>query len=193
MTAEEIIFIATIIIAVAAAFSAVSAIASVVVTKRLAEDNRILRKVGTEPEVVVFLRIDPRHWAINFVLANVGQGPARDVEVRFQADAADFLLHRVSFQTGDYRKLATILPQGERYEMFFGGSTELFHEPILQPFEVSIRYRDLADQLTEKVHLLDVSIFEWHSFVREPSVAKSLSEIQKDIRKISKWGKGGPP
>ena len=76
---------ATVVIAFSAVFTAI-------VARMLARENRLLRKAGTEPKVVAYLTIPPLYrifW--NFVLANVGQGPARNVSFKFDADE-DFLV-----------------------------------------------------------------------------------------------------
>lgn len=62
--------------AVIAAFTMLTA----VLTRVLMAENRRLRKAGTEPEVTAYLIPHPDgNGAINFVLANIGQGPARNV------------------------------------------------------------------------------------------------------------------
>ena len=82
--------------AVATVVIAVSVIITAFLTYALANENRLMRKSGTEPKVVAYLKLDPyRTYVVNFVLANVGQGPARDVEFTFQADESDFRDHDV--------------------------------------------------------------------------------------------------
>lgn len=47
-------------------------------TWQLVKENRLLRKAGTDPQVVAFAIINPHvYGAIDFVMANVGKGPAR--------------------------------------------------------------------------------------------------------------------
>ena len=83
-----------------------------------------MREAGTEPEVVAYLNLDPhRANCVNFVLANVGQGPARDVGFTFQAAEGDFENHSVRMRNSSDRTLTTMLPQGERIEPTFPIST----------------------------------------------------------------------
>ena len=120
---------------------ALSATITVLLTRNLANENRLLRKAGTKPKVVAYLKLDPHRFnVINFVLANVGQGSARDVEFTFHADEADFESHRVAIRNDSERTLTTLLPQGERIESFFGTASELMSEPQLRPFSVCVRF-----------------------------------------------------
>ena len=184
---EQVILIATVVIALAAIVSAGSAVAAVVLTRRLAEDNRVLRKAGTEPEVVAYLQIGPRRGLLNFVLANVGQGPARHVEVSFLADTADFASHEVVPQPNQYQKVATVLPQGDRHEMFFGGAIAAFRKPRLQPFKASVRFMDIRDREVENTFDLDLSPFESSRYVTiktEHDIALALEELNKRLRSV---------
>jgi hypothetical protein len=76
--------------AVSGLASAVSAIATVVLamttivyawhTWQLAKENRLLRRAGTDPQVVAYATLNPRVFgAIDFVIANIGKGPAQNV------------------------------------------------------------------------------------------------------------------
>ena len=135
---------AGLVTAVATATIAVSAVFTVWLTRNLTKENRLLREAGTEPKVVAYLKLDPyRVNVVNFVLANVGQGPAKDVEFTFQADEGDFENHDVQIGNSSDRTLTTMLPQGERIETFFGAGLLLMTEPKLQPFTVSVRFQDL--------------------------------------------------
>ena len=85
------------IAAVATVVIAIFAIITAWLTKALADDNRLMRKAGTEPEVVVYLTTNPRYpQDIFFVLANVGRGPAKNVEFTLQGDMNDFETHQVT-------------------------------------------------------------------------------------------------
>ena len=63
------------IIALATAVIAVAAVVTALLTFSLARENRLLRKLGTEPQVVAYLMTDQRYKTmVNLVLANIGQG-----------------------------------------------------------------------------------------------------------------------
>jgi hypothetical protein len=129
-------------------------------TGTLARENRRLRKAGTEPEVVAYLMPDPRSTnMLNFVLANIGQGPARNVRFSFECDQQDFAAHKVRLINNANRTATSVLPQGERLVAFFGVGHELLHEPRLKPFSVRVEYEDLARKRRTVKCTLDISQF----------------------------------
>ena len=171
---------ATVVIAVLAAFT-------VLLTRSLARENQLLRKAGTEPNVVAYLRLDPhRAYFVNFVLANVGQGPARDVGFTFQADEGDFENHRVHMRNSSDRTLTTMLPQGERIETFFGTGSALIKEPKLQPFTVSVRFRDLKGKCYSEEYPLNVAQFTGFETLGTPEYegVQALEKIETGIGKL---------
>lgn len=182
---------------------AFSSVISLVVTWRLSQDNRVLRKVGTEPEVVAYLAPDSRHGLlVNLILENVGQGPARDVELFVNADPKDFASHEVMDVTpGVTRKVRSLLPQGERAEQLLGLAYKLFGEDEangLQPFCVSISYSDLRGSNVEsKDYTLDISELEGTAVVTSTDnrIADSLQKMENHVRQISRhlghFRKGG--
>lgn len=79
--------------AVSALASGVSAVAAIVLmittivyakfTWQLTVENRLLRKAGTDPQVVGYAAINPRVFgAIDFVIRNIGKGAARNVSYK---------------------------------------------------------------------------------------------------------------
>ena len=154
--------------AIATLIIASSAIVSVWISKELAKENRLLRKASTEPEVAAFLKADSRrNHARNLVLANVGQGPAKNVMFTIRASKADFERHQVSsvLPTNSPIKAATFLPQGDRIESFFGMSPLLSQQPELQPFEVEITYEDLKGTSSSVTYRLDMDETKWISWL----------------------------
>ena len=65
-------------------------------TAVLTRENKLLRKAATEPQVVAYLSPDQRN-ILQFILANVGQGPALDVSYRITDGGEDSKLIRLSF------------------------------------------------------------------------------------------------
>ena len=154
--------------AIATLIIAVSAIMSVWISKQLAKENRLLRRASTEPEVAAFLKADSRHnRAVYLVLANVGQGPAKNVMFNIRASMDDFMRHEVSSvpPTNTVVKAASFLPQGESLETFFGMSPILSEQPPLQPFEVLVTYEDLKGTSREATYGLDVAEHNWISWL----------------------------
>jgi hypothetical protein len=59
-------------------------------TWQLAKENRLLRKAGTDPQVVAYAMINPRvYGAIDFVIANIGKGAARNVSFKIITGGED--------------------------------------------------------------------------------------------------------
>src|ERR1044071_331602 len=84
-------------------------------------ENRSLRKAGLAPEVVSYLARHPDgSGAIEFVLANVGRGPAFDVSFKFVANDEDFDAHDVALVNDSSRAPLGVLPQDEKMTALFG-------------------------------------------------------------------------
>ena len=177
--------------AAATAVIAVSAGVTAWLTRNLAKENRLLRQAGTEPRVVAYLKLDPyRANVVIFVLANVGHGPARNVEFTFQADESDFENHDVQVGNSSDRTLATMLPQGERIEAFFGIGGALLKEPRLRPFNVSVTFQNLSGRDFSDEYSLDVSQFIGLSVLGSPpeyEIAQTLKKIENGIGQLTKW------
>lgn len=174
---------------------AITALATVVIalvttattflTRAMIRENKLLRKAGTEPEVIAYLMADRRFKTdVNFVLANVGQGPARDVQFTFEANEEDFAIHEVRLSNKAERTAISMLPQGERVEAFFGVGHCLYKEPRLKPFKVSIRYKDIKGNSRNGDFELDVSQFDGLITLGNPAeheVAEALKGIEKHL------------
>ena len=186
---EQVILIATVVVALAAFVSAGSAVASVLLTRRLAEDNRVLRKAGTEPEVVAYLGIDTQSgFFVNLVLENVGQGPACDVEFFVEADPQDFADRSVMDVTaGATQKIRSLLPQGERAERRLGVGNSLFSEDEakrLQPFRVDVWYSTLRGvRIGPQEYPLDIAELRGAPLgtPTEKRLADSLQKIERHL------------
>ena len=147
---------------------ALFAIVTAWLTKSLAYENRLMRKLGTEPKVVTYLTTDSqRPHAINFVLANVGRGPAQNVEFTIECDMNDFVAHNVSSAFVSYSggRGTDLLPQGERIQSFFGVGPSLLASPPLRCFTVRLTYEDMDGKTHEISHQLDVAQLGWISWL----------------------------
>ncbi|MDE2933842.1 MAG: hypothetical protein OXS47_08235 [Chloroflexota bacterium] len=185
------------VIVAATVVIALSALASLWLNWRLTQDNRTLRKAGTEPEVVAYLEPEQRSGILlDLVLENVGQGPACDVEYFVDADPEDFARHEVKYVPArTSRKIRSLLPQGERVARFMGVGHRLYsddEQARLQPFGVSVWYSNLrGERFGPKEFALDVA--EFGGSVRfEPSeerLAKSLESIERHIGSFARGSK----
>src|SRR4051794_20647533 len=56
----------------------------------LARENKVLRKAETSPRVVAYLALNPRAYgAIDFIVSNIGRGPATNVSYKIIAGGDD--------------------------------------------------------------------------------------------------------
>lgn len=180
MTMDWVTVAATIVIALAAVTSAW-------ITWRLSQDNRALRQAGTEPNVVAYLRTGARHGFPEFVVANVGEGPAFNVTIRFVVDAAEFARKNVKQQANVDQAIAAVLPQGEKHVRFFAG-LEVFGDSPLEPFDVSVRSENSRGTVAEDSFQLDVSHFMGYATIRtmtEHDIAKTLESMQRDFSQLT--------
>ena len=152
----------------ATAVIALFAIVTAFLTKTLADENRLLRKAETEPEVVVYLAPHPTiPHAIHFVLANIGRGPAKKVVFNVTAEVADLVAHDVSatFTTNVGGKGTNVLPQGERIETLFGMGPTLLNPLPLRPFNVTLTYENLSAKTYTSSQQVDVRDLGWISWL----------------------------
>ncbi len=177
----EVTALATVVIAV-------MAVVTGVLTYALIRENRLLRKAGTEPNVVAYLTTHSRRPTMTiFVLANIGEGAACNVRFRFQADEQDFTSHKVRLNNSCNRAAIGMLPQGEKIEAFFGGH-ELYQNDKLRPFIVVVEYEDIKGRRRISTHSLDVSQFDGFSILGEPAeheIAEALKKIEKHLNRFA--------
>ncbi|CDX42375.1 conserved exported hypothetical protein [Mesorhizobium sp. ORS 3359] len=182
---------------IASALVAIFAAISTVLTAVLAIENRRLRLAGLSPEVVAYLEPHPDgNGAVNFVLANIGQGPAMNVKLELNYDEADFRSHDVHLLNEPGRAAFTVLPQGERRSYLFGVGYVLFGKEqggsgkILKPFVVRTSYKNVFGKRGESTHQIDITQFTGLAgmgskpAIRE--VAESLKRMEGHLGKIAK-------
>jgi hypothetical protein len=177
--------------AVTALFTAVLACSTIVLaflTWMLAFETRRLRRAGTEPELVAYLLPDKRHKTIvNFEIANIGQGAARDIRFRFIAEPEDFARHEVRLAAESTARRIAVLPQGERLSTLFAQGFELFKDAPLKPFTVAVRHR--ASKKEELFHL-DVADFKGLVTVGVPAEHEMAEALKKMERTLDSWSSG---
>ncbi len=162
-----------------------------VLTWILAQENRKLRKAGTEPKVVAYLTTHPvGHNVINFVLANIGQGPALDVWFELIYDEEDFKAYGVRLQNNPERTAISALPQGEKIIAWFGMGHDLAgardqNKNWLKPFAVTTTYKDLDGKVRRETQSLDLSQFKGINWISatapEYRIAEAIEKIEKKM------------
>lgn len=178
---SAIVAVATLVIAGASLFSAV-------LTWTLFRENRILRKAGTEPRVAAYFCLDSTKPNVVFLMfANIGSGPARNVQISVDADAKDFNSHNVLFRPWEPRADLTLLPQGERFSTMFGVGPDLLNPEPLKPFKITLSWEDLSNRPVSETYALDIT--QLAGFIQssdrpENTAAKALSKIEGHLSSI---------
>lgn len=177
--------------------NAVSTTVIAVLTGFVLYENRALRKAGSSPELVAYLSPHPDgNGAIEFILANVGRGPAFDVTFELSYDEADFQAHDVKVINDHDRMPISVIPQDDQQRALFGISFVLYGksngEDIgpLKPFQVCIRYSDIVGRKQTRTRTIDIRQFAGLRGLLSNSnankVAKSLETIDNHLAAISR-------
>ena len=167
------------ITAVATLVIAMSAVVTTILTRKLARENELLRKAGTEPEVIAYLDIGS-HF-INFVLRSVGQGPARVGHFRFRDDLPPN--QKIFLRNNTERTAISFLPQGENIRVVFCFDRILFAKPKFPPFDVLIKYENIKGKAYKKTVKLDISQFLGFASPPPPKIETDLVNVLKEIEK----------
>jgi len=155
-------------------------------------ENKRLRRIGSEPEVVAYLTTNKYHnTLVDFVLANIGKGAAKNIEFVFDCDEGDFRSHGVRILNKAERKPISVLPQDEKVVAYFGQGSSLFKEPRLKEFKVKVTYQNLAGEIRSGSFSLDVSEFDGLGMAGKPAdilMAESLKKIESTLKSFTKNG-----
>lgn len=160
-------------------------------------ENRTLRKAGSTPELVAYLSPHPDgHGGIEFVLANVGSGPAFDVTFSLEYDDADFEAHDVMVLNDRDRMPISVIPQDAQQRALFGISFVLYGNTNgksigpLKPFKVLINYSDIFGRKQVRERTIDIRQFAGlHGLLAKSNAykaAQSLESIDKHLASLSK-------
>ncbi len=180
----------------AGAITAIATVVLALLTTALWVENRALRKAGSNPYITAYLRPHPDGTGgVQFVLANVGKGPAFDVKFSILADWDDFEMHKVLFQDDEDRAPISAVPESVEFHFLFGISFELARNRddeicFLKPFDVSVAYADALGRKHRSNCTIDLKQFSGLKGVlaksNDKQIADSLSKIDKHLAAISK-------
>jgi hypothetical protein len=107
----------------------------------------LLRKAGTEPEVVAYLLPDERHIHIlNLVVTNVGRGEARNVELEFVGDLESLRKSGALMLAKSTRFILPWLPQDERFVQIFGNALDFFNGEPIPEFRLNAHFENSAGE-----------------------------------------------
>lgn len=177
--------------------SALSTLCIAILTAFLWFENRALRKAGQSPDVVAYILPHPDgSGAVEFILANVGRGPAFDVTFEFACDDEDFLAHDVMLENDKDRMPLSVIPQGEKVKSLFGIGFKLYGKSSgrdigpLKPFMVYINYKDTLGCNHQSKRVVDIKQFAGLRGIlaKSPSAksAETLDKMEKHLQAISR-------
>jgi hypothetical protein len=164
----------------------ISAVATVVIvglTFYLALENRRLRKIGSEPEVIAYIKPSPHEFiAIEMVFANVGNGPAKNVCVSFEADFENVALHEIRNVTKQKRKLLAAMPPSEKFNLLFGVGHRLFLDgKAMKPIVAVVSYQNIQGKSKEA--RFDLAVDTWAN-MSGPTTSPEV-EFLREFKKFS--------
>ena len=103
-------------------------------TWRLVGETRRMREVQTEPKVSVFLELNEHVGNVmDFVIHNIGQGPAYNIRFTFQGDPIYFGEDRLIDQLPVARNGLNYLGPNQTFRFVLGGLSE---RPLTTPFRI---------------------------------------------------------
>lgn len=173
----------------ATVLSGFSTFAIGILTFFLWRENRLLRKVGSEPRLIAYYEPHPDGTGgLNIAIANVGNGPAKDVYFQFEGDPDNFARYHIILDCTYRRGPIATIPQDDKISMFFAVGFQLFspkdemgngaNQPI-EPFHIRVEWQSIegrkkyADRF-----LLDVKPYaNLPGFINKPPLLKLVDSV----------------
>ncbi|WP_194757455.1 hypothetical protein [Aliidiomarina indica] len=189
---------------IATILSGFSTVAIAILTVFLWRENRLLRKAGSEPNLVAYFEPHPDGTGgLNISIANVGTGPARNVYFQFLGESEHFTRYDLILDCTTKRGPITLIPQGEKISILFAIGFQLFKpkdsdskEPM-PPFSVRLEWTSLNGANVKcEDYLLDVKPYaDLPGIINKPyllkivdsidGVGKRVGKLNQDVRKLS--------
>jgi hypothetical protein len=161
-------------------------LATVALNRRLAKENRTLRKAEKDPQVVAYATINPRVYAaIDFVIANIGKGPAREISYRIVFGGEDLKAKGVRMLPSDVKY--AFLPAGEQLSTWMGMGWELLAEPRIGLFEIELAYENLAGEKRTGRFKIDLGQFDGMGRLGAPTDEQIADHLKKIATTVESW------
>lgn len=166
---------------------AVSTVCYVVLTWRLVEEQRALRRAETEPQVSVYVENSPRAFIIfDLVIANIGRGPAYDVKLSMIGEDWMIQEREKLSATGPFKHGIAYLAPGQALRFFVGTGPEIY-KTGRHSFSVRAVYRDAMQQQKEEDFVVSfLHFWDWTTVGEDPAlrVAKSLEAVAELAKRL---------
>jgi len=191
----------------AAVLSGFSTLAIAALTLFLWRENRLLRKAGSNPQLIAYFEPHPDGTGgLNIAISNVGKGPAKDVYFRFKGDPENFAKYDLILDCSQRRGPIATIPQDGKISIFFAIGYQLFapknpqpdkdKQPI-EPFNIQLEWKQLdgAKEYCDQF-LLDVKPYaDLPGFINKPhllklvdsvnSVGKQIGALKPEVRRVA--------
>lgn len=188
----------------ATSLSGFSTVVIAIITVFLWRENRLLRKAGSEPNLVAYFEPHPDGTGgLNISIANVGTGPARNIYFQFVGKPDQFTSYDLILDCTSKRGPITLIPQGDKISILFAIGPQLFQpknsdskEPM-PPFNVRLEWTGLDGGNSKcEDYLLDVKPYaDLPGYINKPyllkivdsidGVGRSVYNLNQDVKKLS--------
>ena len=176
--------------------SGFATLAIALLTLFLLRENKLLRKAGSDPNLVAYFEMHPDGTGgLNITIINIGSGPAKNVYFQFIDDQEEFKNYEILFDCSIRRGPYIIIPQGEKLSMLFAVGYELFkpknsdERRAMKPFRVKVEWESIDCRKKRQAEfLLDVSVYkDLPGLINKPyllQISHSINGMKKGVDRL---------
>ena len=162
---------------------------------QLVSENRKMRRIGMEPNVIASLSLDDdTFWIVNLALINVGRGSAKNITYFTDLDEKYIgSMNGVIPINDEERTPISFLFQDDRIIVGLGTSHDLI-EMKVPPINIYVKWENLAGKKFKDKYTLDVLQFsgmQKFNTSKEEEIAKSLKKIADRLDSFARAGSMG--
>jgi hypothetical protein len=150
-----------------------------------------LQKAGYEPDVVAYLIPDRRYIHIlNLVVANVGGGIARNVNIELDANPAAFYSKKIHLPAKKQRPILAVMPPSEQFHQLFASAIDMLQAPALDDFDMIVRFQNVSGKSYSNVCRATVVDFEGTQRIGSPPDVEAADALKAIADEVKLWGSG---